>query len=280
VARWAAACRAISTAVSFAQAASFVVPDDGSLALEAGRIAAKFRRNAVAETWLRRAVALARRARDKAVYAGALLEHAWVRLQVAPEDGPAGFQRAIRAARRGGQGDVRALGHYGLARAAMARGDYHDAAAETHTTLRLLRPSIDNPHLPLVVLDHAEALLRAESPAAAAAALGRFLHTFTLPHDRVRALTLLVRTSRADGAPPVAEVWHEAVALLGSYGESEDAARGFLALGRAAAETRHDTHAENAVRRALAIATRARSPVLAVECTAFVDQLRGRRADG
>ncbi|HYH78765.1 MAG TPA: hypothetical protein VEX86_03190 [Longimicrobium sp.] len=279
IAEWAAARGAVATAIGFAQAAAFVVPDDAQVTLEAGRLAARLGTStAGAETWLRRATALARRARNSDVYTRALLELAWLRLQSAPEVGGAAalFQRAIRAARRGGRTEVRALAHHGLARTAMARGDYAFAATETRTALRMLRRGTGNPHFLGVVLDHAEALLLGESPSAAAAALRRFLPAFTMPRDRVRALTLLVRTAGSDGAPPVAEVWHDAHSLLGSLGESEEAARGFLELARAAAETGYDAQAENAARRALAIARRIHAEPVAQECASLLDQLRTR----
>ncbi len=276
VAAWAAAIGAASTAIGFAQAAAFVLPQDARLALEVGRLAAQFRRNVVADTWLRRAISLARRARDKVTYAGALLEHAWVRLQLTPGDGPIAFQRAIRAARRSGRSEIRALGHYGLARAALGQGDYSGAVTQTRIALRLLRGSTDNRHLALVVLDHAEGLLLSGSQSGAAVVLRRFLPAIKVPRERIRALTMLVRTGGAEGAPPVTEVWYEARMLLDGLGESDEAARALLELSRAGAEIGYHAHADRAARRALAISNRSHAQTLVHECAEFLGRSRRR----
>ena len=74
VARWAEGRGFFATAMGFAQAAAFCAPEKAEAALAAGQLALRWRRHARAETWLRRAIGLARRGRDWGSYGQAYVE--------------------------------------------------------------------------------------------------------------------------------------------------------------------------------------------------------------
>jgi tetratricopeptide (TPR) repeat protein len=119
VSGWAEARGAWGTALTYAQAAALAAPTDAAAAYEVGRLALAWGRDARAETWLRRTVGVARRARAWEPYTrayvdlGAVLErrgaHAEARRQLV---------RAYRAARRYGLLPLRAAALHGLMRVA------------------------------------------------------------------------------------------------------------------------------------------------------------------
>ncbi|HYJ80195.1 MAG TPA: hypothetical protein VEW03_11360, partial [Longimicrobiaceae bacterium] len=72
--RWAEARSHPGTAIAFSQGAALASPQDASAAHAVGSLALRWRRHARAETWLRRAIGLARRGSDWAAYAQAYVD--------------------------------------------------------------------------------------------------------------------------------------------------------------------------------------------------------------
>lgn len=129
VAAWARREGLPQTAVAFAQAAALAAPDFGEAALHTGIAAVEAGEDARAETWLRRAVDVARREKDGAAYAAGLVELAGVyerRGDAARAEHV--YRRACRAARRLSERGARSRAAHGLFRLACARGDEAAAA--------------------------------------------------------------------------------------------------------------------------------------------------------
>lgn len=117
VAEWARQRAATGTALTFAQAAALATPDEPAPALETGILAAARGENARAESWLRRALTLARRAGDRATHARACLELGELFVRWGnPLLAARFYQGALRHGRRRGLCDVRSAALAGLAR--------------------------------------------------------------------------------------------------------------------------------------------------------------------
>ena len=131
VAAWARLGGLHGTAVAFAQAGALASPDFAEAALHTGLYAAASGQEARAETWLRRAVALARREDDQAAYSAALVELGEMYERRGDAEGAIRFYRwAYNSGRRFGFREGRLRAAYGLFRLARGRGD--DAAAAQH----------------------------------------------------------------------------------------------------------------------------------------------------
>lgn len=132
VARWAAGRDRPGTATFYAQAAALCSPADAAPALETGRLALADGQRPRGESWLRRAIGLARRARQWDAYAAAYV--ALGKLYEQAGDGARArrhYRRARAAGRRYGMRACRALAGDGLLRIAMAEdGDAPTADGE------------------------------------------------------------------------------------------------------------------------------------------------------
>jgi len=133
VVEWAERRAALGTALAFAQAAALAAPADAALALETGILAVARGEEARAESWLRRALVLARREGDRSAHARACLELGDL---YAGRDSvllARGFYlRALGQGRRKGRWEVRGAALRGLSQLTEAHGD----PAEEHGTSR------------------------------------------------------------------------------------------------------------------------------------------------
>lgn len=124
VAAWAAGARVRGTALAFAQAAALARPGDAAAALQTGVLALHAGQRARAQVWLRRAVGLARHARDRTAYARAALALAQARERaVPPARALRDYLRAYRAGVRAGAAEVRLGAARALLRLSAAAGD-------------------------------------------------------------------------------------------------------------------------------------------------------------
>jgi hypothetical protein len=122
IAAWACGAGLPRTAVAFAQAAAVVEPAFGAAALQTGIYAVGAGQHVRGETWLRRAIDLSRRERDRAALASAAVElAAFAEAQGRSARAELWYIRAFRTARRFGVSDVRVRAVYGLFRLARAR---------------------------------------------------------------------------------------------------------------------------------------------------------------
>jgi tetratricopeptide (TPR) repeat protein len=129
VAGWARTAGTRETAVAFAQAAALASPEDGVPALLTGGCALELGQQDRAESWLRRALGLARRAGQRQVYAASLVLLG--EMEAGRGNGVRArrtFRTAFLAARRWGFAAERARSAYGLFRLAAAEGRRDEAA--------------------------------------------------------------------------------------------------------------------------------------------------------
>jgi tetratricopeptide (TPR) repeat protein len=264
---------AAATAVAYTQLAAAAAPASAAPALAVGRVAARLGHSAMAETWLRRAIALARRSGAWGCYGEALIELG--RLRERDErhrDARAEYRMAFRLARRRGLHEIHARAVSGLLRTALAEDD---PAAERYARSALRAHGRGHPDRNAVLLDAAEAELRRGGHLRAKELLREALASCTDPLDQVRAFTMLVRAAGGAGdRAAVQEAWHEAIGLIDTFASGAAGARLLLALARAGAEVLEDVHADIAASRALLWATRAGDAALVDECSAFLARAR------
>lgn len=129
IATWADRRGLAETAVAFAQAGAVAAPCFGEAALHTGSYAARAGQVVRAATWLRRAVAVSRRERDRPAYAAALVELGVLyEAQGQAERAEQYFRLSHRAGLRFSARTARMRAIHGLFRLACARGDNMSAA--------------------------------------------------------------------------------------------------------------------------------------------------------
>jgi tetratricopeptide (TPR) repeat protein len=225
VAEWARAQGAMGTAVWFAQAAAFAQPETPVPALAVGTLTVEWGRYRRAETWLRRAIGLARRAGDWESYSKAYAElgEVYVRTGRAAQ-APRYYQQAAGLARRHGLREVRARALHGLLRTSLATGELD--AADEYASGAQRAYGRAHPRLPDLHLDMAHLRVLRGQHARAVPLLRRHLASF--PDDPARRAlchALLTHAAAALGdAPTYERQWAEAWALLDSPDSASRAA--------------------------------------------------------
>lgn len=263
---------ASSTAMAFTQAASAVVPRDAGTALEVGTLALRLRLTPVAETWLRRAIGLARRSRDWVTYGEALIALGRLAEGIGQlQDARMVYEKAIRLARRAGLYEINEAAAAGLLRIALREEDPASKRC-ARRALRFWKPG--QPGRTSVLLDAAEVALRLGDHGRALEMLREALPSQSDVRERIRMLTMLVRATGAAGErAAVEESWHSATGLIEEVGGGEGA-RLLLVLARAGAEVLEEVHADAAAKRALSWAIRHGDYALRQECEAFLARPR------
>lgn len=271
---WAAGCDKPCTAVSFARAAAAVDPADPVSALECGRLLALHGDPQLAANWLRRAVVLARRREGWAAYGEAMVELG--RLSSRQRHGEAArrsFLTALRAARRFGLRSTTAHASHGLFRLAVSEGDY--PAAELHAGRAIRAFGRQHPELPQLLHERAELLVQQGEWKAALPRLQTLLPGRKTVAERVETLLLIIRAAAHSGdTAALHDAWFDAWSVIHASGQNVATVRAALALARATVEAGEDTRADEAARRALALASRLKERTLAGEATAILDRQR------
>jgi tetratricopeptide (TPR) repeat protein len=254
VARWAEARRARATALAFAQAAALTRPESGRVAVEVGRMAALAGDPTRAESWFRRAVALARREGDRSAYALAWVELGDLNAGLDLESrARRAYTRAFRMARRAGAYGARGRALWGAARLEMRAGRYPEA----ERALRRARSAFSEGHPLHAAFTHdlAEAATRQGRGAEAAPTLRGLLAGRDDPVDRLRTLALLALcAAQAGDTDGVSELWHQAEPVTYAAPPGKGIAVALLDLARAALDAGHRRFAAAAGRRAAAMA--------------------------
>ncbi|MDB4952337.1 MAG: hypothetical protein JWM27_4986, partial [Gemmatimonadetes bacterium] len=194
VAQWAEARGAGGTALSFAQAAALAQPEDAACACTVGALALRLGRLTRAESWLRRAIGLGRRARDWNTYAACYLDLGvlYRRREVYPA-ARRFFVKAMRAARRHGLSGVRGAALHGMFRIALTEGRTDEAERLARGASRAYGKG--HPHLPQLLQDLAALWVDQERYARALPVLLRVLPHRRDPAERVATLALLARAA-------------------------------------------------------------------------------------
>jgi hypothetical protein len=194
VAAWARGEGLVQTAVEFAQAGALASPEFAEAALHTGIAASAAGQDARARTWLRRAVSLARRAKDRTAYLSALLELGAIDEGRGDADGAEHFNRwAYRTSRRGKFGrSARMRAAHGLLRVARPR-DSRKATQFAMAAFRAFRPdSQGGPELLLDLAGFWTEFGEADRAAAVVRLLARF-HSLLSPADQLACAALTAR---------------------------------------------------------------------------------------
>lgn len=270
---------ASATALAYTQLAAAIAPTDPAPALAVGQLASELGYHRLAEQWLRRAIALARRSEDWVTYGVALLGVAQLREEVGQlREARRAYTAALRHAKRRCLPETRGRAVAGLLRVAVREGNRE--AAE-HCAARVLRQyGPEHPRRGSVLLDVAVVELEkgagGDSYDRVAELLQEAWPLLTEGGEQVRALTLMVRAAGGAGdRHAVVDAWHRASALIDGLGDCVEAVRLRLDLARAGAEVLEDAHADVAARRALECAGRLNDATAEwAECKAFLGRPR------
>ncbi|HEX6747941.1 MAG TPA: hypothetical protein VF092_11675 [Longimicrobium sp.] len=279
ISRWAEGRGLWGTAMAYAQAAALATPLDSNPALFAGSLALRWRRSARAETWLRRAIGLARRGREWGVYAAAYVEMgALYARRAQPAQAHRFYVQGLRAARRHGLVLTRGAALHGMLRLAMETGALEEGERYARAAIRAFGRG--NPRLPELVHDVAYLWVRRENYVRAIPMLQRLLPARVEPVERALTLALLARAAAGDGNQRLyQEAWLDAWAIINRrFGEEEKHGRALLELARASALFRDWAHVEQAVRLATTLATP--EPAVASQVAELATSLRRRRRRG
>jgi tetratricopeptide (TPR) repeat protein len=235
VSKWARAQGAMGTAVSFAQAAALASPDDAQPALAVGRLALQWGRPARAETWLRRAVGLARRARDWESYGSACVSLGEIHLASERLDGAAKYWwLAARVARRQQLRYVRAEAMHGLMRVSMATGDLQTAEPYARAAQRAYGRA--HARMPDLRHDMTHLMVRRGEFERVMPLLRRQLGEVNAPGMRMAALALQAHAAAELGDSPLYEQsWNAAWALKDRPAAAPHLPQALGHLGKAAA---------------------------------------------
>jgi tetratricopeptide (TPR) repeat protein len=249
VSRWAEARGAFATAMGYAQAAALALPLEAAPALAAGTLALRWGRSARAETWLRRTLALARRARQWEPYALACVELGGL---FARRGDSAGAQRfhvqGLRASRRHGLIAVRGAALHGLLMLALEAGALDEAERYARGAMRAYGRG--HPRLPELVHDVAYLWVRREAYGRAIPMLQKLLPTRVEAVDRALTLAILARAAAGAGDTRLyQEGWMDAwTVITRAPSEVGKHGRALLEMARGAALMRDWQHVEQAVR--------------------------------
>jgi tetratricopeptide (TPR) repeat protein len=198
------------TAVLFAITASLAAPERGAAAYEAGRLALGCGELIRSETWLQRALGLARRSGDWFVYCRTLVALG----DVHTERGK--FRRAeryyaagMRASRRHSMRETRGMGAFGLLRLAISAGEY--VRAERFGIIARRSFGADHEKTPAVDRELARVWIELGAVENARKVLRRLLAGQPPVDEQITLLGLMARAA-ANPQPPsdLAELWHSA----------------------------------------------------------------------
>lgn len=260
------------TAVAFAQAGAVASPAFGAAALQVGVFARAAGQGARAETWLRRAVSVSRRERDRVPYAVALVELGELyESRDSVEQAERLYQWGFRAARRYASRSARMRAAHGLFRLMRRKGDEAGAAQFAVVAQGLYEPAAAGG--PDLLLDLARYWTEQGKPARARGALRRLAPSLAglSPATQLAAQALTAR-ARAEignhlkGASAVRAAW-----LLMADQEIADevrfeAARHLAHAARVAGDLVKFTRARHAV---LRLAPQADFPAVSSEMAAL-----------
>jgi tetratricopeptide (TPR) repeat protein len=196
VAAWARAAGLPHTAVAFAQAGAMAAPRFGDAALCVGVHARAAGQDARSETWLRRAVAVARREGNRVAYASALVELGAVYEARGETARAERFYRfAFRAACRHSARTARMRAAHGLFRLALRQGDYTTAAQFAWSALHAFEPDAEQAAAADLLMDLARFWTDAGQQSPARWALRRLVPALLTmpPAGQLAALALTAR---------------------------------------------------------------------------------------
>lgn len=279
VVQWAEGVGHPQTALAFAQNVALVLPTDAAAALQVGRIARGLADHARAEVWFRRALGLARQARDWRLYARAF--GGLGNLYVQRGNLPAARRfhvRALRGARRGGMRLEQAAALHDLFCVEVAAGQQQ--AAESHARQVLELAGARSPRLPALAHDVAYLWMEQGHFTRALRVFQALLPLFA--DEPLEGLFARADVARAAGGvgnrPLFQQMFAEVMERAHDAAVAEGAARALLELAHGARSLGDWDRAEQAANRALELAATRGEAKIRLIAEALLDSIRQRGA--
>ncbi|HEU4557369.1 MAG TPA: tetratricopeptide repeat protein, partial [Longimicrobium sp.] len=236
IAHWADGHGYGATAISFAQAAAMTVPWDAGAAYAVGRLARRRAEYSRAETWYRRAIALARQSGDWSSYALAFSGLGNLYMQRGSIPAARRFHlRALKAARRHSLRSIQGSAQHDLF--VIAAGHNHVDEAERYARGAFESYGSDHPRLAVLAHDIAYFWTERGHFAPALTVFEALLPHMTRHEDRLVALANIVRAAAGAGERRQFEqTWDEVWDGLARDEAAENAAEVLLELAHGAAQ--------------------------------------------
>jgi tetratricopeptide (TPR) repeat protein len=279
VARWAERRGFGAVQLAFTQAAARLAPEHARLAYAVGRLARDRGEYARAETWLRASIRLAR-GHDWHTYALAYLSLGTLYQQLGNLPAArAVTQRGLRTTVRRRLRRLQGTAYHNLFAIATEMLDFQAGYDSAQSAFERYGPS--HPRFPALVHDVGCFWILQGCFARATAVLRDVLPRITAPQDRALVLANLARAAAAAGyRDQYTAACAESLSLLPEVESPERTAQVWLNLARAAASAGDYPRADDAARRAVAMATPLRLGHIQLEVEALQQSMRAASAAG
>jgi tetratricopeptide (TPR) repeat protein len=277
IAHWADQQGYLATAICFGQAAALAVPMDAGAAYAVGRMARRRSEYSRAETWYRRAVALARQTGDWQSYALAFSGLGNLYKQRGNFPAARRFHvRSLRAARRHSLRAIQGSAQHDLF--VLAAGANRQEEAERYARGAFESYGPEHPRLPALAVDIAYFWMERGHFAPALTVFEALLPHMARQEDRLVALANIVRASAGAGERKLFEqTWDEVWDALARDGGSENAAQVLLELAHGAAQLGESERAERAAERAVRTAGDRGEAKIQMSAESVLDSVRRSR---
>ncbi len=277
VSQWADDEGLLHTALAFAQAAATVTPGDPSVAFAVGKLARRRAEFARAETWFRRAIALARQIGDWAIYSEAFLGLG--RMYHKRGNMPAARRflvRAQRAAQRNSLHELEGMALHAHFNVVLDGPNEQVAAGLARAAFEAYGPH--SPSLPRLAQDVAYWWITRGYFARALPVLRSTLPHLPYPSERLMVMGNVARAAGGLGdRETFREGWDECFDLLQNAASGEHAAQGLLDLSYGAASLGLWDKAEMAARAALDIGSQKGEARIRLTAESVIDSVRHHR---
>jgi tetratricopeptide (TPR) repeat protein len=278
ISQWAEAKGKLSTAMAFGQNAALASPGDALAALNVGRLARRISDYARAEIWFRRAIGLARQARDWRTYTVAFIGLG--NMAVRRGNYPAGRRfriRALRSARRGGLRRLQAVVLHDLFALEVECGN--TAAAETYARRAFQHYRGRGDRLPALANDLANLWIANGSFERALRVLVPLAGIHMPEEDRLFVLASLARAAGGSGeADKFDDAAAEVARLVSSASHRGREARALLDVAFGAAALSRWDVAEDLATSAWSIATERRESKTEFLADSLLDSISRKRS--
>lgn len=278
IAHWADQQGYTATAICFGQAAALAVPMDAGAAYAVGRMARRRAEHSRAETWFRRAVALARQTGDWQSYALAFSGLGNLYMQRGNIPAARRFHiRSLRAARRHSLRAIQGSAQHDLFVLAAGANRQEDAERYARGAFESYGP--EHTRLPALAVDIAYFWMERGHFAPALTVFEALLPHMARQEDRLVALANIVRAAAGAGERKLFEqTWDEVWDALARDGGSENAAQVLLELAHGAAQLGESERAERAAERAMRTASDRGEARTQLSAESVLDSVRRSRA--
>jgi tetratricopeptide (TPR) repeat protein len=277
VAQWAEKHGKLATSLAFAQAAALVCPGDASSAFKVGQIARRRAEYVRAETWFRRAIALARQEADWASYALAFVGLGNLYLQKGNFPSARRLHtRGLRAARRHSLREIQGRALHDLF--VICGSTNEKAAAQEYAREALAAYGPTHPAVPVLAQDVAYFWLL---QGYFAPALRVFTSLRRHVGESVNWIVLVPNLARAAGGANdrvlFEQAWEEVWSGIEGCAPAEGHAEACLELARGAASLKEWDRAEEAASRARALASARKEFRIEFEAEAVLASVQSER---